>query len=213
MKNILVIAENSKVIQEVINQVKLNVPREKLYQVSSSRYEAEITGADFKLRVVLKDSKNDEFAYDEIYEYTFNSLLEVQLFGAVKALVKRLSPEESPITIIGQFISKFESENPVKVKKEFNISSIPLQLLTKVDTGTTNKEIDYILSTIRSINNEGFYITSKEGSELSRIESLLEDRIKESLKDGDYKTLESSVRLLQRIKDAYRKVKLSCSIG
>lgn len=105
--------------------------------------------------------------------------------------------------------AKIESENPILVKKEFNINSIPLQLLSKVNSELTNKEIEYILATVRSIETEGFYVTSKEGIELSRIEALLEDRITENLNDEEYKSLEGSVRLLQRIKDSYRKVKLS----
>lgn len=210
MKNILVIAENSKVIEEVINQVKLNVPHEKIYQISSSRYEAKIFGVDFKIRVILKTNEIDGFAYDEILEFTYDALQEIQLFNILEIFAKNLSP-----LTFGQYISKMESENLIATPKEetFNIISIPLQLLTKVGSETTNKEIDYILSTIRSINTDGFYVASEEGSELSRIEILLENRITESLNDGDYKSLESSVRLLQRIKDGYRKVILSSSIG
>ena len=97
MKNILVIAENSKVIEEVVNQVKLNVPCDKLHKISSRGDEAKITSADFKLRVILKEKNFDEDTYDVIHEYTFNSLLETLLFSIVKVLAKDLSSNESPL--------------------------------------------------------------------------------------------------------------------
>lgn len=97
MKNILVIAENSKVIEEIVNQVKLNVPCDKLHKISNSGYEAKITSTDFKLRIVLKEKEINDFAYDVIHEFTFNSILETLLFGMTEALAKDLSPKESPL--------------------------------------------------------------------------------------------------------------------
>jgi len=100
-------------------------------------------------------------------------------------------------------IAKLESENPVQVKNEFNINSIPLQLLTKVDNETSNKEIECILSTIKSINPVGYCKYGKEGIELSRVEKLLESKIKENLNEGEYKALDQCVKLLQKVKDSY----------
>lgn len=101
------------------------------------------------------------------------------------------------------YIAKLESENPVQVKNEFNIKSIPLQLLTKVDNETSNKEIECILSTIKSINPVGYCKYGKEGIELSRVEKLLESKIKENLNEGEYKALDQCVKLLQKVKDSY----------
>ncbi|MCL1700704.1 hypothetical protein [Lysinibacillus sp. Bpr_S20] len=214
MKNILIIAENSKVIEDVVAQVKLNVPCDKLHQISSNRYEAKLTGTDFKLKVVLKDSKYDGFAYDEIYDYTFNSLLEAQLFGVIKVLAEDLSPKEYQFKTIGDFISHIESADPIKVKKEFNLKSIPLQLLTKVSNDTSSKEIEHILNTIKSIKPSGVAQFSKEGEELTRIEGILESRIEESLANSEYKALDINVRLLQKIKESYRKTysTLGCTV-
>lgn len=111
------------------------------------------------------------------------------------------------------FIAKIESENPVEIKKDFNIKSIPLQLLTKVNCETTNKEIDSILTTIKSIELMEVYDTSDEGKELRRIEKVLEDRITTDVNDGNYKSLENSVRLLQRVKSSYRIVVTSGVVG
>lgn len=110
-------------------------------------------------------------------------------------------------------IAKIESENPVEIKKDFNIKAIPLQLLTKVNSETSNKEIDSILSTVRSIEHIGFYDTSNEGKELHRIETILENKIIADMNEGNYKSLEHSVRLLQRIKDVYRTVVTTGIIG
>ncbi|WGT37777.1 hypothetical protein QH639_18325 [Lysinibacillus sp. 1 U-2021] len=110
-------------------------------------------------------------------------------------------------------IAKVESENPVELKKDFNIKSIPLQLLTKVNKDTSSKEIEHILNTIKSIEPSGIIKFSKEYTELTRLEGILENRIEENLKVNEYKTLEINVRLLKKIKENYKPFKpIGCTI-
>lgn len=110
-------------------------------------------------------------------------------------------------------IAKVESENPVELKKDFNIKSIPLQLLTKVNKDTSSKEIEHILNTIKSIEPSGVIKFSKEYTELTRLEGILEKRIEENIKVNEYKTLEINVRLLQKIKENYKPFKpIGCTI-
>jgi|GEM_PF-2134725 len=105
------------------------------------------------------------------------------------------------------YIAKLESENPVELKKDFNIKSIPLQLLTKVNKDTSSKEIEHILNTIKSIEPSGVIKFSKEYTELTRLEGILENRIEENLKANEYKALEINVRLLQKIKEGYKPIR------
>jgi len=87
--------------------------------------------------------------------------------------------------------------------RKFAITSIPLQLLTKVYDGTSNKEIECILSTIRNLDSFGFDKASDEGIQLSRIEKILEDRIVVSAERDDYIALVKSTNLLKRVKECY----------
>jgi len=86
----------------------------------------------------------------------------------------------------------------------FNLNSIPLQLLSKVNSETSSKEIDCILNTVKSIFPSGVIKYDKEGIELIRIERILEDKIKENLSSDEYKALEINVKLLQKIKEGYK---------
>lgn len=95
-------------------------------------------------------------------------------------------------------------ENPVQIKKEFNLQSIPLQLLTKVNIDTSSREIEQILNTVKSITPSGVTKYDKEGVELTRIERILENRIEENLKANELKSLEINVRLLLKIKEGYK---------
>lgn len=112
--------------------------------------------------------------------------------------------EEAIIKNWTDYIAKIESENPTEIKKDFNIKSIPIQLLTKVNKDTSSKEIEHILNTIKNIEPSGITKFSKEDAELTRIEGILENRIEENLKANEYKALEINVRLLQKIKEGYK---------
>lgn len=112
--------------------------------------------------------------------------------------------EEAIIKNWTDYIAKIESENPIEIKKDFNIKSIPIQLLTKVNKDTSSKEIEHILNTIKNIEPSGITKFSKEDAELTRIEGILENRIEENLKANEYKALEINVRILQKIKEGYK---------
>lgn len=112
--------------------------------------------------------------------------------------------EEAIIKNWTDYIAKIESENPIEIKKDFNIKSIPIQLLTKVNKDTSSKEIEHILNTIKNIEPSGITKFSKEEAELTRIEGILENRIEENLKANEYKALEINVRILQKIKEGYK---------
>lgn len=210
MKNTLIIAENRELVKEIVNKLSNN--NKGIISISSSNNEAFIVCSDFRVKIVVKGSSTDEFTYDEVYELTHEKLLNAHLLNVSKEIFKEISTKE-PTQTIGEFISNIEQANPVEIKKEFDIKSIPLQLLTKVNKDTSNKEIESILSTIKSIEYFGFFKESEEGKELSRIEKLLEDKIILYMNKSNYKTLEHSVHLLKKVKENYRIVVTSGNVG
>lgn len=113
-------------------------------------------------------------------------------------------------------IAEIENENKVEIKedKKLDINLVPLQLLTKINSNTSNKDIKNIVSIIKNLNHYSFDTISKEGIELLRIEAMLEDRIINEVNEDSIVSLANTTLLLRSIKEMhYNKSSLSIANG